>query len=343
MKEWISIAPQQKRRRKGCRLNTIGLFWLLVWAVLVIGGAGAWRRIAALWAGTGKLPTTSLPPVSKSADPQDAPLMLAVGEVGTPKVYSPYLLLVQLEDGEVLLERGSETPIYPASLTKIMTALAAIEALPDLEREITLPESIFSDIWAANASTAGYQPEETVRAIDLLYGVMLPSGADASLGLAEWIDGGEAAFVERMNWRAAMLGMDNTHFTNVCGLQDEAHQTTLKDLSLLLMEALKNQTFCELFTASRHSTPGTNLHPDGITVHSTLFSKLPDPEVPGGRILGGKTGFTNEAGLCLASLAEINGKGYILLTAGAPGDNKSEPLHILDAQAVYGWLGELGR
>lgn len=273
--------------------------------------------------------------------PNILPALAQNGGSEAPAVYSPYLLLVRLEDGEVLLEKDSETVIYPASLTKMMTALAAIEALPDLERKVTLPESIFPGIWEANASTAGYQPEETVRAIDLLYGVMLPSGADASLGLAEAIDGGEAAFVERMNRRAVLLKMEHTHFTNACGLQDKEHKTTLKDLSLLLTEALKNKTFRELFTAARHSTPGTNLHPDGITVRSTLFEKLPDPAVTGGEILGGKTGFTDEAGLCLASLAEINGKEYILLTAGAPGDNKGEPLHILDAQAVYNWLGGL--
>lgn len=346
MKQWISTAPRRSRqRRQRGRLSNTGLFLLLLWIVLIIGGAGAWRRMRTFWAErqTPAEISAGLPaaPPKPAETPNILPALSADRTLTAPNVYSPYLLLIRLEDGTALLEKESETAVYPASLTKIMTALAAIEALPDLEREFTLSESIFQEIWKANASTVGYQPEETVRAIDLLYGVMLPSGADASLGLAEGIDGSETALVERMNRRASQLGMDGTHFTNACGLQDKKHKTTLKDLSLLLREALKNETFRELFTSSRHSTPGTNLHPDGITVRSTLFEKLSDPKVPDGEILGGKTGFTDEAGLCLASLAEINGKEYVLLTAGAPGNNKGEPLHILDAQAVYGWLGEL--
>lgn len=258
-----------------------------------------------------------------------------------PSLYSPSVLFLWLDEDEALLQRQADEPIYPASLTKMMTVLVALERLEDPEELVTLPESIFPQIWEANASTAGYQPNETVRAIDLCYAAMLPSGAEASLGLAVALAGSEEAFVDWMNQRAAQLEMTSTHFINVCGLQDENHTTTLRDLSKLLREALNNPTFREIFTTARHSTPPTNLHPDGITIYSTLFSKLPDASFPGGQILGGKTGFTDEAGLCLASLAEINGREAILLTAGAPGNHDTEPFHILDATAAYTWAGQL--
>lgn len=182
---------------------------------------------------------------------------------------------------------------------------------------------------------AGFLPGEKVRAIDLLYGALLPSGAECCIGLADEISGSEENFVKKMNQRADQLGMSNTHFTNSTGLQNENHYSTVKDLSLLLDYALQNQTFREIFTSSRHSTAATNKHPDGITFTSTLSQNLKDQTLPGGKILGGKTGFTDEAGLCLASLAQIGGKEYILVTAGAEGDHKTEPYDIDDAREVY--------
>jgi D-alanyl-D-alanine carboxypeptidase (penicillin-binding protein 5/6) len=96
-----------------------------------------------------------------------------------------------------------------------------------------------------------------------------------------------------------------------------------------------NDTFYEIITSPRYSTPATNRHDGGITFYSTLFSKIAGPEFEGGMILGGKTGFTNEAGQCLASLAVKNGKKYILITSGAGGNNKTQKLHIDDAFSVY--------
>ena len=129
--------------------------------------------------------------------------------------------------------------------------------------------------------------------------------------------------------------MNNTHFTNATGLHDKNHYTTVKDLATLLGYALKNNTFREIFTSSRHTTQPTNKHPDGITFYSTLFEKLDEPDIIGGKIIGGKTGYTEEAGLCLASLAKKGGKEYILVTVGARGNHKSEQYNITDALTIY--------
>jgi len=182
---------------------------------------------------------------------------------------------------------------------------------------------------------AGFQPGEQVRAIDLLYGVMLPSGAECCIGLADQIAGSEQNFVKIMNQKAADLGMDNTHFENAIGLHNENHYTTVKDLAILLSYALQNDTFREIFTSSRHSTPPTNKHPRGITFYSTMFEDLSNQNIIGGEILGGKTGYTDEAGLCLASLAKVGKQEYILISAGAKGDHDSEQYNITDALAVY--------
>ncbi|MGI6549121.1 MAG: D-alanyl-D-alanine carboxypeptidase family protein [Syntrophomonadales bacterium] len=252
------------------------------------------------------------------------------------ELYSPYAILVRLRDQQVGFESRSEERISPASLTKIMTAIVAIENIADLHEPVILENKIFKDLYAANASLAGFLPGEEVPAIDLLYGTLLPSGADASVGLALKVSGSESEFVKLMNRKAEQLGMKDTHFTNVCGLYDDNHYSTVKDIAVLLEYALHNETFRQVFTSMRHSTASTNRHPGGITLYSTLFVKTETYEFDGGRILGGKTGYTAESGQCLASLAEKNGTEYILVTAGAAGDHKTQPYHIMDAFTVYG-------
>lgn len=255
------------------------------------------------------------------------------------KLYSPSAILIRLEDNTILMQKNSEEKIYPASLTKMMTAIVAIENLPDLKKEIKLTNSMYQELYDANASMAGFEPGEQVGAIDLLYGVLLPSGAECCIGLADYVAGSEQNFVEMMNQKAAELGMENTNFENTTGLHDENHYTTVKDQSILLSYALQNDTFKEIFTSSSHSTQPTNKHPNGITFYSTMFKKLGDPSIIGGEILGGKTGYTKEAGLCLASLAKEGAKEYILVTAGAKGNNRSEQYNIIDAVAVYNNIG----
>jgi D-alanyl-D-alanine carboxypeptidase (penicillin-binding protein 5/6) len=262
-------------------------------------------------------------------------------------------LLELNETRDVLLDVKGDERIFPASLTKIMTAVVALENINDLDEFVTLREDIFNSLYSANASMAGFSPGEKVRAIDLLYGLLLPSGAECAVGLAEYAAGSESVFVELMNEKARTLGMSGTHFTNTTGLHDDSHYSTAGNIAALLDYALGNKTFCKIFASKRYSTSPSVLHSDGITFHSTLFSKLKSADFDGGTILGGKTGSTNEAGLCLASLAKKGGMRFILVTCGAkavsdslelspplsaPGDfdgNRTAELHIDDAFIVY--------
>lgn len=260
--------------------------------------------------------------------------------ISSASLHSPHAILVRLNDHTILMQKKSREKIYPASLTKMMTAVVAIEQLPNLREKMILPGSIFQDLYKADATMAGFQPDEQVRAIDLLYGTLLPSGAECCIGLAVQIAGSEQNFVKLMNQKALALGMINTHFVNTTGLHDENHYTTVKDLAILLNYALQNNTFRQIFTSSCHTTQPTNKHPDGITFCSTMFENLNDPNIAGGKILGGKTGYTDKAGLCLASLAQEGGEEYVLVTAGAKGNHKSEQYNITDALAVYNSLGK---
>lgn len=266
---------------------------------------------------------------------------LSNGSLDLQNLTSKDAMLSELTSGITLGEKNSQDRVYPASLTKIMTAILAIEHTPDMNQTMTLPSDIFPDLYAQNASMAGFQPGEEVRFEDLLYGVLLPSGAECCLGFSDYIAGSESAFVDLMNEKAEELGMRNTHFCNSTGLHDEDHYTTVEDISILLRYALKNEEFRAVFTSTSHSTQPTNRNPQGITFQSTMFKNLEDSQVPNGEILGGKTGYTQEAGLCLASLALVDNKEYILVTAGADGTHQTRQFNILDAVNVYSQIGNL--
>ena len=262
-----------------------------------------------------------------------------VKELDVTGVNSTNVVLMDLKSGMVIGNLNGDERIYPASMTKIMTAIIALEAFSDLDHEITLSEDIFYALDGQDATQAGFRPEESVRVRDLVYGVMLPSGAECCLALADEVSGSEEAFVEKMNKKAKSIGMKDTHFMDCTGLHDPEHYSTAYDIALLLKYALHNDTFRDVAESHFHSTPATNVHPDGITYYSTMFKNMSDTSVTGGEILGGKTGYTSEAGHCLASFAQIYDREYILVTAGAAADATGVP-HILDAKTIYNRLGE---
>ncbi|MDB8460072.1 D-alanyl-D-alanine carboxypeptidase family protein [Turicibacter sanguinis] len=252
-------------------------------------------------------------------------------------VFSKHAILVDLKDNKILYAREADERTYPASLTKMMTVLVAIE---NLSTEMMKVPNDFSYLYEQNAALAGFLPGDLVRTSDLLYGIMLPSGADAALTVAENIAGSEAKFVKLMNEKSKELGMNNTHFTNVIGLHDNNHYTTVHDLAILLEYALKNPTFKKIFTTDIYTTAPTQ-YSDGMTFKSRLFSKIDSPNFNGGKLLGGKTGYTEEAELCLASLATDGKKEYILVTTNAEGGPYTEQTNILDAFNLYErFLGE---
>ena len=253
---------------------------------------------------------------------------------------SPYAILMDASTGEVLAEQNADTQMYPASMTKILTAVTAMESVNSLDEIVTMPYEIYATLYEEGASMAGFEAGEQASVRQLLYGVILPSGAECCIALADLIDGSESAFVQRMNEKAQALGMSSTHFVTCTGLHDAQHYSTVRDIAVLLQYALQSSDFREIFTAHSYSVAPTAQHPAGFTFYNTMFQSLGDASVTGGEILGGKTGYTEEAGLCLASLAQVNGREYILVTAGAPGRHDTEPLHTIEEKAVYTRIGE---
>ncbi|MGE7114099.1 D-alanyl-D-alanine carboxypeptidase family protein [Lysinibacillus sp. NPDC047702] len=248
-------------------------------------------------------------------------------QIELPTLHSKNALLLN-EKGDVLYEKNADAIVYPASLTKIMTAIVAIEGSVNLQKQTIVEPQTITKFTAQNASMAGFKAGDFVTMEDLLYGTLLASGADATGTLADAIAGSEEAFVTLMNNKAQELGMDNTHFVNASGLHDNTHVSSVRDLSKLFRYAIENPTFYQILTSKSYITHV----PNEMTISSSLFMKIAGAE---GTIVGGKTGYTPEAGLCLASIIEKNGNRYLFITTNAAGQAWTPPLHIEDALTAY--------
>lgn len=269
--------------------------------------------------------------VTGSSTTEDAGEKLSVRKIKENDIYSRYTSLIDVSTGKVLFEKNGDEKCYPASLTKIMTAIIAIENNDNINSRTSIDSKTLSALIAENASMAGYNSGENTTVEDLLYGCILASGADACSGLAKVTSGSETGFVEKMNQKAAELGMDDTHFTNTTGLHDDDHYTTANDLGKLLNYALKNKTFREVFTSQSRNIKTDKRE---FTVRSTFFSEY-NGGVKGVEIKGAKTGTTYAAGNCLASYVKANGKKYILITANAPIGGSRQPFSFDDLDYVF--------
>jgi len=248
-------------------------------------------------------------------------------------INSKYGVLVDIKNNTVLATRNGNDKIYPASLTKIMTLVVAVESLKseDLNDTFTMTYEILNPLINADASRAGFSENESVRVVDMLYGSILPSGADATVGLATYISGDEENFVALMNEKAEQIGLKNTHFTNTSGLFNENHYSTATDMAVILKYALKNDLCREILSTYQYKTQPTEQHPDGILLTSNMFSRMYGNEVEGVKICGGKTGYVIESGNCLATFAEKNGNEYITITTN--GGGRYQPIY--DSFEIY--------
>lgn len=250
------------------------------------------------------------------------------------ELYSKNALLYNLDENKVLYEKNAREPIAIASLTKIMTAIVAIENIESLDEKVILTSKDFEGLVEANASVAGFSFGQIVTYRDLLHGLLLPSGADAAQALTRNIAGNKENFVKMMNEKAKELGLVNTHFSNATGLDEKNHYSTLEDVAVIFQYALQNGELAKILQSKNYT-----MSDGSFTVSSTIFKNIKRYNLALNYILGGKTGTTNDAGLCLASIAYENGTNYMLITAGAPYPAK-EPYHFYDTKTIYDYFIE---
>lgn len=275
-------------------------------------------------------------PANPNAD-YSAPVSVSVDSAS---VKSKNALLICLNNNDILFDKNSTERAYPASITKAMTVLVALEQFNNYNDTLVITQETYDYLAAQDASMAKLPIGEEITVQDLIYGTFMPSGAEAAVTLAIGAAGSEKNYVDLMNKKAAELGMKNTNFTNVTGLHHDEQYTTCQDIAILLKAALKNDMFKKIFTTQTYTTKAYRGYPNGLTFVSTVFNFLdgrqPDNSIT---ILGGKTGYTSKAGLCLASLASSSDSPneYILITLGAPGNywESSPPNHVADALNIY--------
>lgn len=246
---------------------------------------------------------------------------------------SEHIILYNMNEDKMIYELAKDEKTSIASLTKIMTTLVAIENIENYDQKVQLHYSMFTGLAEENAAVIGLKSGQVVTYNDLLYGMFLASGADATRAISISISGSEKKFVELMNQKANDLGMNNTHFVNTTGLDEEGQYSTVNDVAILLKEALKNEKFREIFTTESYVFTDQSL-----TAYSTLRKTAIKYGYEIEYIKGAKTGYTYGAGKCLASFAidEENNIEYLLVTTNAS-TNTKDAYHIKDAVTIYNY------
>ncbi len=247
-------------------------------------------------------------------------------------ITSPYAYLYDLENNQVLYNKNGDEQIYPASMTKLMTAIIAVEHL-DLDETITITSEMYSPFAGIDASVAGFSIGESPTVRDLLYGLLLPSGADSACVLAYAAAGNIDSFVLLMNDKVNELGLSHTHFTNTTGLHNPNQYSTCADIAKICATAVQYDAIKEILETKNYTTGPLLYHPEGLALTDHISDSL-RYGITG--FVGGKTGYTPDAGRCLASYAVINGMQCILVTANAT----EVSIPQTDAYDIYSYLSE---
>ena len=249
------------------------------------------------------------------------------------ELYSENALLIDLESNTVLVQKNADARIYPASMTKVMTVLVAAEHIENWDETFTMTQSIIDPLFLADASMAGFVHGEEVSMTELLYGAVLPSGAEATQALAIVTAGSEEAFAALMNEKAQELGLKDTHFVDASGLHDENHYTTLSDMAIIMQAALDNPHCREVLTSVNHTSPATEQNPSGVAMTNRFLYRIRPQQTGSVDIQAAKTGYTAQAMNCCVSYGIMeNGRAAICVTAHAwTGD-----YCIADHLALYG-------
>ena len=269
-----------------------------------------------------------------------------------PEVTAQSWIIIDMNTGEVIAEHNADEPRSPASLTKIMTGLLAVEAVEAEADPLTMEEIVTAGYdcqtgMDSSSSNASIVAGEKMSFQDFFYCAMVVSANDACNVIASHISGSIGGFVEKMNARAAELGLKDTRFVDPNGLSYD-NITTARELSVLLQEALKHEAFAEAFSTSYYTVPKTNYNDernlkstDALTTPDSYYSQYGDYSYQ--YAVGAKTGFTRRAGYCLASVAEKDDMKVMIVVLGCPGPltaDSAEPESFNDTIALYNWAFE---
>lgn len=244
------------------------------------------------------------------------PLETEKTEEFSKDIISEYGILIDIDNERILAKKNAYEKMYPASMTKILTVLVAAEKIDDLNDTFVMTREITDYSYRNDCSSVGFEVGEEIPLIDLFYGTILQSGADAALGLAYYVAGSQEAFVEMMNTKVQELGIsETTHFTNCVGIYNQNHYSTAYDMAIILKNASDNELCKKIMSTHTYTTTKTKEHEEGITISNWFLRRIEDRDTHG-LVLCGKTGYVTQSGNCAASLSvDKNGNEYICVTS----------------------------
>lgn len=248
------------------------------------------------------------------------------------KIYSDAVILIENQTGKTLYEKNSEQKMYPASTTKILTAILSIEK-GNLNDKVTVSKTAIAQM--KPGYTSAYLSEgEIISVEDLLKVLLINSANDASNVLAEYISGSIDSFVTLMNEKSKELGCTNTHFVTTNGLHDDNHYTTAKDLAIIARYCMQNETFRKIVSMKKCVIPATNKSEERIYKNTNdLINPTSGYYYPS--CIGIKTGFTSEAKNCLISACSKNGLQVIAVVLGASITENHKSARYVDSKTLY--------
>lgn len=253
--------------------------------------------------------------------------------------YSPACLLMEASTGKVIYEKNAHTRMYPASTTKIMTAILVLEN-GNLTDTVTVSENAVLSI-PNGYSTAQLQIGEQFTVEQLLYALMLPSANDAAVALAEYIAGSVDSFAAMMNTKAVEIGCQDTHFVNPNGVHDENHYSTAYDLALMGQYAMENSTFRSIVSTAQFSLPATNQHPTEDRIYNNTNALLSSSLSSNGYTYyysgctGIKTGYTDSAKSCIVASAKKDNMELIAVVLGGETLENGQSGRYLDCKTLF--------
>ena len=265
-----------------------------------------------------------------------APLTAHAYEITGFDITAKAGLLASMDTGEILYSNNIDEKMYPASLTKIMTVILMLESEKyDPAGKIAMTKEVQRLISGTGSAVSNFQIGEEITQLDLVYTVLMSSFGDCAYLAAIYYGGSVEGFVDMMNAKAQELGLTGTHYMNPVGLHDEQNYTTARDVYTLLTYALKNDTFKTVCGSPRYTIEATNMS-GRLILSTTNFMIDNTTNYFYQYAKGGKTGYTDEAGRCLASFATYNGYTYLCVLMNCP-PNGEKRYEFVESTELYRW------
>lgn len=255
----------------------------------------------------------------------------------SPTINSKAAILVEVSTGRILYEKNSTKQLYPASTTKVMTAILVLEKC-NLTDMVTINETALGNL-PSGYVTCDLQVDEEISVNDLLYALMVKSANDAAYVLAEHVGGSVDAFADLMNIKAREIGCTGTHFVNPNGVHDDRHYSTAYDLYLITKYAMQNETFRKLVATTEYTLPATNKYPNADRSFTTT-NQLLNPESTAyyyKYATGVKTGYTSQAGNCIISMASRDGLDFIAVVLGGGATPSGLNARFIDSKTLFNY------